>query len=339
MKFDLDIYNHKGMSDYSILPSEENRNYIYILSNNQTLASEVYNEIITSYNLNKHFTTDDFNEVIDQLSGDCRAEFKKSDFLLAVYNAGGCFIAQTGKTRAIQVRPDDQEIVFDSRNLVLDIYNSKARVSQLTDYKQGDLLLLCSQEDIDAKAIRRILSNPELSTQAKNDQLKQMKELANACYVLINATNVKASFSLSLLKKIRFKYVAYALLICAIAGVVAWMVTCNPFKGGDDATVVDEDTLVSVNSPHNADTTVKVVTETPTIAPKDSIKAALVAKGVKKEKKEVTEKIEETPITEVSNADSKKSVDAEKAPAVKSEPKHEAPTATPDPAPAAPAGE
>ena len=155
--------------------------------------------------------------------------------------------------------------------------------------------------------------------------------------VLINATNVKASFSLSLLKKIRFKYVAYALLICAIAGVVAWMVTCNPFKGGDDATVVDEDTLVSVNSPHNADT-LKVITETPTMAPKDSTKAALVAKGVKKEKKEVAEKIEEAPITEVSNADSKKSVDAEKAPTVKSEPKHEAP-AVPTPAPAAPAGE
>ena len=164
-----------------------------------------------------------------------------------------------------------------------------------------------------------------------------MKELANACHVLINATNVKASFSLSLLKKIRFKYVAYALLICAIAGVVAWMVTCNPFKGGDDATVVDEDTLVSVNSPHNADT-LKVITETPTMAPKDSTKATLVAKGVKKEKKEVTEKIEETPITEVSNADSKKSVDAEKAPSVKPEPKHEAPAA-PTPAPAAPAGE
>lgn len=99
---------------------------------------------------------------------------------------------------------------------------------------------------------------------------------------------------------------AYALLICAIAGVVAWMVTCNPFKGGDDATVVDEDTLVSVNSPHNADTTVKVITETPTMAPKDSTKATLVAKGVKNEKKEVTEKIEETLITEVSNADSKR---------------------------------
>ena len=328
------------MSDYSILPSEENRNYIYVLCNNQTLASEVYNEIITSYNLNKHFTTDDFNEVIDQLSGDCRAEFKKSDFLLVVYNAGGCFIAQTGKTRAIQVRPDDQEIVFDSRNLVLDIYNSKARVSQLTDYKQGDLLLLCSQEDIDAKAIRRILSNPELSTQAKNDQLKQMKELANACHVLINATNVKASFSLSLLKKIRFKYVAYALLICAIASVVAWMVTCNPFKGGDDATVVDEDTLVSVNSPHNADTTtVKEITETSTIAPKDSDKATLVAKDVNKEKKEVTKKIEETPITEVSNAETKKAVETEKATSVKPESKHEAPAATPTPAPVAPAGE
>ena len=141
------------------------------------------------------------------------------------------------------------------------------------------------------------------------------------------------------MKKMSFKYVTTALLIFAIASVVAWMVTCNPFKGGDDATVVDEDTLVSVNSPHNADTTVKVITETPTIAPKDSTKATLVAKGVKKEKKEVAEKIEEAPITEVSNADSKKSVDAEKATAVKSEPKHEAPAATPTPAPAAPTGE
>lgn len=332
MKFDLDIYNHKGMSDYSILPSEENRNHIYILSNNQTLASEIYNEIITSYDLNKHFTTDDFNEVIDNLSGDSRAEFKKSDFLLVVYNAGGCFIAQTGKTRAIQVRPECQEIVFDSRNLVLDIYNSKARVCQLTDYKQGDILLLASQENLDAKVVRRVLSDNELSFQAKNEKLKQMKELANASHVLINAINVKTTFSLSMLKKIRFKYVGYALLICAIAAVVAWVVTCNPFKGGYDATVIDEDTLVSVNSPHNADTTVKVITETPTIATTDTIKQNYAAKEVKKSKKETTEIAEETAIKEVSEADSKKVVKPEKAAATKPELKQDAPIATPAPA-------
>ena len=52
----------------------------------------------------------------------------------------------------------------------------------------------------------------------------------------------------------------------------------------------------------------------------------------------MTKKIEETPITEVNNAETKKAVETEKAPSVKPEPKHEAPAA-PTPAPTAPAGE
>ena len=143
MKFDLSVLYHQAKS-FSILPAEDNRNAIYIVTNNQRIGNEVYNEIIASYDLAKKFATEDFNETIDHLSSECKAQLKSCDFLLAVYNAAGCFIAQNGKTRAIQVRPQEQEIVFDSRNLVLDIYSSKMKTTQLVDYKPvGYVALIC----------------------------------------------------------------------------------------------------------------------------------------------------------------------------------------------------
>ncbi len=285
MKFDLDILSSKAVSDYTVLPSDDNSNKLYILSNNQTLASEIYNEVVTSHDLNKHFSTEDFNEIIDNLSADCRAGFKKSDFLMVAYNAAGCFVAQTGNTRAIQVRPDEQEIVFDTRNLVLDIYNSKAKVCQLTDYKPGDIMLLSSKEELDASSIRRTLSNPAISFTEKNDKIRSSKDLSNACYVLLNATNVQTSFSFDFLKKVKIKYIGYVALVCIICAIVAWLVIYNPFKSSDGGTVVDEDSIVNVNPPHNADTTIVKPEATPAVAVTDSIKAA-EAKAAKKAKAE-----------------------------------------------------
>lgn len=260
MKFELDILNHKANNNFSVLPLEDNRNNVYIVSSNQTLANEVYNEIITSYDLKKNFTTEDFNETVDHLSNESKSQLSKADFLLVVYNAAGCFIAQSGKTRAIQVRPNEQEIVFDSRNLVLDIYSSKTKVNQLTDYKQGDIILLSSLENVDASSVKRVLSNPALSFSDKAEKLKGIKELTNSSYILVNANSVESTFSFDVLKKIKLKYVGYFLLVCAIIAVVAWAIVNNPLKGSDDGAVVDEDTIVTVNSNNNAEI---VVTDQP----------------------------------------------------------------------------
>lgn len=281
MKFDLDVLISKGSADSTVLPIEEKSNFIYILSNDQTLAGEVYNGIASAYNSSKRFTTDDFNEIVDQLTSESKAALKKSDFLLAVYNAGGCFIAQTGKSRALQVRPGSQEIVFDSRNLVLDIYNSKARVCQLTDYVAGDMLLLSSQEDFDAIEVRKVLSNTELPIQSKNEKLKQVKGLSAACGVLINAINVQNTFSFDFVKKINVKYVGYTLLVAFIVAIVVWVVLCNPFRSSDGGTVVNEDSLVNVNSPHDADTSIKVIADTPAVVLQDTAKKAMGVKAAK----------------------------------------------------------
>ena len=48
MKFDLSVLYHQANS-FSILPAEDNRNAIYIVTNNQRIGNEVYNEIIASY--------------------------------------------------------------------------------------------------------------------------------------------------------------------------------------------------------------------------------------------------------------------------------------------------
>ncbi len=323
MKFDLDILGNKAVSDYTVLPSDDNSNKLYILSSNQTLANEIYNGIVTSHDLNKRFTTEDFNEIIDNLSADSKAGFKKSNFLLVAYNAAGCFVAQTGNTRAIQVRPDEQEIVFDTRNLVLDIYNSKAKVCQLTDYQQADILLLSPKEEIDASQIRRILSNPALSFTEKNDKIKESKDLAKACYVLINATNVQTSFSFNFLKKVKIKYVGYILLVCIICALIAWLVIANPFKGSDGGTVVDEDTIVNVNPPHNADTTIVKQEVTPAVQVNDSVKVNDV-KAVKKVKAEKT-----NAATPSSSAAEQGSTTGEPVPVSQ----EKAPSADPKPAP------
>lgn len=300
MKFDLDVLIRKGSADSAVLPTEEKNNFIYILSNNQSLASELYNGIAAAFDSSKRFSTEDFNEIVDQLSSDCKAMLKKSDLVLAVYNAGGCFIAQTGKARALQVRPESQEIVFDSRNLVLDIYSSKAKVCQLTDYEAGDLLLLSSQEDFDAKEVRKVLSDSELSLQGKNEKLKQVKGVSLACSVLIGAINVQNTFSFAFLKKINAKYVGYTLLVALIIAIVAWVVLCNPFRSSDGGTVVNEDSLVNVNSPHNADTTIKVVADTPAVVQQDTVKKPVEAKDAKKPKKSESKPAEtETPAESV----------------------------------------
>ena len=73
MKFDLSVLYHQANS-FSILPAEYNRNAIYIVTTTQRLGTDVYNEIIASYDLEKKYTTEDFNETIDHLSSECIAQ-------------------------------------------------------------------------------------------------------------------------------------------------------------------------------------------------------------------------------------------------------------------------
>ncbi|MDO4510226.1 MAG: hypothetical protein Q4B68_00225 [Bacteroidales bacterium] len=327
MKFDLDIFYNKSNNEYSILPSDDNRSHVFLISSNLTLANEVYNEIITTHDVNKSFTTEDFNEIIDGVSADSKAQLKKADFLLAVYNADGCFVAQTGKTRAIQVRPQEQEIVFDSRNLVLDIYSSKMKVSQLTDYQRGDMLLLTSQENVDASLVRRVLSNPAMGASEKCDKLKAAKECAQASFVIADALDVKQSFSMAFLKKVKLKYVGYTLVACAAAAVAAWTVINNPFKATDNgATVVDEDSIVTTKAVNNADTTLLIQPEAPAEAAKKEEPKA--DEGESKRKKEKESEEAEAPAEPQTHE-----------PAPAPEPQHSEAPAQPAPAPVAAAEE
>lgn len=261
MKFDLSVLYHQANS-FSILPAEDNRNAIYIVTNNQRIGNEVYNEIIASYDLAKKYATEDFNETIDHLSSECKAQLKSCDFLLAVYNAAGCFIAQNGKTRAIQVRPQEQEIVFDSRNLVLDIYSSKMKTTQLVDYKPGDLLMLFGDSEFETSGVRRALSNNEISVSDKFNKIAASKDFDKTSFLMINAVDVKNPLSLNILREIKLKYVGYVALICLIGSLVAWALNSDLLKGSDNsASVTDEDTLVTTSSNNEADTILTVQKE------------------------------------------------------------------------------
>lgn len=258
MKFDLSVLSRQG-TNYAIIPSEENSHYIYIVSDNQRLGNEVYNDIIASHDASKKYTTEDFNETIDHLSNDCKSQIKNANFLLVVYNAAGCFVAQTGNTRVLQVRPEEGEIIFDSRNLVLDIYSSKMKTTQLNDYKPGDLLLLCSNNEFETGSLRRVVSNQEFSASDKFSKISGLKEFQQQAILLVKANDVKHPFSLNVLKEIRLAYVGYVALAAVIIALVVWALNSDMLKGSDnDAKVTDEDTLVTTSTVNDADTILTV---------------------------------------------------------------------------------
>ncbi|MGM9868727.1 MAG: hypothetical protein ACI30R_03740 [Sodaliphilus sp.] len=328
MKFDLSVLYHQA-NTFSILPAEDNRNAIYIVTDNQRIGSEVYNEIIASYNLANKFSTEDFNETIDHLSAECKAQLKSCNFVLAVYNSAGCFIAQTGKTRAIQVRPQEQDIVFDSRNLVLDIYSSKMKTTQLADYKPGDILMLFGDSEFETTALKRILSNQEISVSDKLGKIQAIKEFDKTSFLLVNAVDVKNPFTFNVLKEIKLKYVGYVAIICLIGTLVAWALSSDMLKGSDnEASVTDEDTLVTTSSTNEADTIISVQ--------KEETKSDTTTKEDKPEKKKSAKNDDEQ---EPAHKAEKESSDKKEKKTPDSEPAAQPTEPAPTPAPATSAEE
>ena len=259
MKFTLTTEQYSN-TNIVILPNGNTDSNIQLICDDSVVATEIYNEILTNYNLEKSFTSEDFNEVFEHASQVSSQKAKKCNLALAVYNQAGCFVAQMGNTRILQIRPVAQEILYDSRSQVFDIYSSKAKVELLKDYKAGDYLMLYSIEDVDEKAVRKTICNLVSDHDAKvkeiGQSIKKVKDAngENPAVILTLAQEVKSTM-LSF-DTIKPKYIGYG-----VAGVVAlilaiWLICAVASSGssGSSENVVSEDTLVTDKSPNLADT-------------------------------------------------------------------------------------
>lgn len=278
VKLDTPLYIENGRD--VLLPSREQLGYdskVFIACDDEIVARALANYINDEFNLDKAVTDEAFNAALDAALNTKDHRVKRCNLSVAIYNHGGCYVAQMGSSRVLQVRPEEQEIVYDSRSQVLDIYSSKAKVEQISDLQAGDYLLLTTAEMIDYRAIKRILSNPD-----KDDEQK-MNLIADALKTAKTTANVTPAAILNHIEEVEgrrrgisapgaktMKYLLYLVILAAVAGAAYYFITNNPFAGmggdGDDAKI-DTASMIDTKAPSDVDlvvTTEKVADTTDT---------------------------------------------------------------------------
>lgn len=334
-----------------IIPSDDqsmSEYPVYMVCDDEIVANALYNYITSNINLDKNVTSEDFNDALDHALNTPEHRVKRCNLALAMYNHGGCFVAQMGKTRVLQVRPTTQEIEYDSRAQVLDIYSSKAKVELIKDLKADDYILLCSAENIDEKAIRKTLCNVDKDDHAKIDEVGRIvgkvKTVGGAVPAVVmnhveESSGTGASLNLSFLSGFKIKYLGYVLLIAVVALLVVGAVKYLPdFFGGKGDTTVDPEVSISTTPSHDADVT--YVKDSLLIkAEQDSLKrAALKADSIRKAQRLKADSIKAVAAKRRAEAAKKlNSVQNEEIKEVHSEPQPEAKPASEQPAATQPA--
>ncbi len=263
VKLDTPIYIENGRD--VLLPAREQLGYdsqVFIACDDEIVARALASYINDEFNLDKAVTDEAFNAALDAALNTKDHRVKRCNLSVAIYNHGGCYVAQMGSSRVLQVRPEEQEIVYDSRSQVLDIYSSKAKVEQIGDLQAGDYLLLTTAEMIDYRAIKRILSNPDKDDEQKMsliaDALKTAKTTANVTPAAIlnhidEVEGRRRSFSAPGAKTM--KYLLYLVIAAVLAGAAYYLIKNNPFAGmgGDDGDKIDTASMITTKAPTDVD--------------------------------------------------------------------------------------
>ena len=264
VKLDTPIYIENGRD--VLLPAREQLGYdsqVFIASDDEIVARALASYINDEFNLDKAVTDQLFNEALDAALNTKDHRVKRCNLSVAIYNHGGCYVAQMGSSRVLQVRPSTQEIVYDSRSQVLDIYSSKAKVEQIGDIQAGDYFLLTTAEMIDYRAIKRILSDPD-----KDDEQK-MNLIADALKTAKTTSNVTPAAILNHIDEVEgrrrsisapgaktMKYLLYLVIAAVLAGAAYYLIKNNPFAGtgGDDnEDKIDTASMITTKAPSEVD--------------------------------------------------------------------------------------
>ena len=276
VKLDTPLYIENGRD--VLLPAREQLGYdsqVFIACDDEIVARALADYISDEFNLDKAVTDEAFNAALDAALNTKDHHVKRCNLALAIYNHGGCYVAQMGSSRVLQVRPEEQEIVYDSRSQVLDIYSSKAKVEQISDLRAGDYLLLTTAEMIDYRAIKRILSNPDKTDEEKlsliADALKTAKTTANVtpAAVLNRIDEVEGRRrSIGAPSAKSMKYLLYLVIAAAVAGAAYYLIKNNPFAGmgGDgNGDEVDTASMITTKAPTDVDMVVTTEHDTTTV--------------------------------------------------------------------------
>ncbi len=263
---------------YHFAPQEGSNTYFYPLPDSHTQLSspllivacsdiavgeKLRYIVATQLDATGNISPNDFNDALDKALSDCNgAAVRKLTLAFAAFHKRGCLVAQMGNSRILLLRKSGIE--YDSRDQVLDIYSSKAKVEQIYDIKAGDYLAISLVEKFNAQ---KVLSSIFNDTDANDEQrllnftstVKGSNETVDET-AIVRVETVAGMNPLANIRDLNAKWfmLAFALLAAIILG--GWF----SFKAGlltttpEQATVTDT-TITSPQDSELPDTIVPAV--------------------------------------------------------------------------------
>lgn len=258
MEFKLFVPQYIDNSKDCIIPAAEQAgsdDRIFIACSDLIVAQSLSDYITQNFDVTKPVTPENFNDALDFALNTEGHSVKKCDLAFMMFHRGGCLVAQMGDGRALHVRPADNQIVYDSRNQILDIYSAKAMVQQITDILADDYFIISTLDKFDVRSILKTLSDKTLSDGVKRDAIASATTDAQthkSPSIYINHVNeVSGHAALMTLRDLNWRW--YILFIVIFIAIIITAV--YSFKGNSpekidspQATVqaVDTDSVVPV---------------------------------------------------------------------------------------------
>ncbi len=199
---------------------------LFIVTDNAALAQTLIAGINDRLSARRMVRPDDFDTMLDDAMPAAGERQKTDSLALALMQRNGCLVAQMGKSRVMHVNADG-EVEYDSRNQIMDTYNSKARIQVLTNLKAGDHLVVSLADRIDAQTLAEIFSNAENDDYQRKDALTALlsknRQQAPATFLLTMAGGGGMANAIGQrIKDVNWKWMLiYVLLLAAIAA-LAW---------------------------------------------------------------------------------------------------------------------
>ncbi len=256
IKNDGELYFTPSSTDGSQLNSP----LLIVMCNDSALGEELQSIVASRLAQTGCITPNEFNDALDKAIRASSRPVRNCDLAFAAFHKKGCLVAQMGTSRILQLRKDNVE--YDSRDQVLDIYSSKAKVEQIYDIKPGDYLAISATERLNPQKALTAIFNDEATDDAQRlraftavaDEGKEVEATA-----LVGIEGVTGLNPLANIYDLNVKWflIAFALLAAIIA--CAFLTFNYGFIVAHDQTTVTDSTLIDNQESNTTDTIVPAV--------------------------------------------------------------------------------
>lgn len=196
---------------------------------NEDVKNQLVSNISERYSNRRSFTALQMNAVLDDSLTVNGKRVKECSIALLLFHRGGAVSLQTGEGRVLQVRPHEKAAVYDSRDQVLDIYSSKAKVMELSDLNAGDYFLVTTAGKFAVDKVIGALSNATQGDEAKVRTLTELMGAADSALWLSHVDNVEgaAGFNLPDISRRSMTIIGLLALAVIALGALSFLPKCS----------------------------------------------------------------------------------------------------------------